>query len=93
MELVTFFSASIIILGEKRIPSTMTTIVNPIPDGYHSLQPAVNVSGIDSVIAFAEQAFGAVETDRFDMPDDSTGHDVVKIGNTILVMGSSESHW
>lgn len=65
----------------------MKNLVNPIPDGYHTLQPAINVSEIDATIAFVKQAFGAVETDRFDMPDGSTSHVEVKIGNSVLVMG------
>jgi PhnB protein len=69
----------------------MDNIINPIPDGYHTLQPVINVSEIDAVISFVKQVFDAVETERFNMPDGSTAHVEVKIGDSILIMGPPDS--
>lgn len=70
----------------------MTTKVNPIPDGFHTLQPVINVDNIDAVISFVKEVFGAVEKDRFNMPDGSTIHVEVKIGDSILILGPVERH-
>jgi PhnB protein len=71
----------------KGLIDIMNQKINPIPDGYHTLQSTINVADIDLVLAFVKKAFSAVETDRYNMPDGSTAHVEVKIGDSILVMG------
>lgn len=64
--------------------------INPIPEGYHTLQPAINVANIDAVFSFVTQVFAAVELDRFTLPDGTTAHLEVKIGDSVLVLGPSD---
>jgi len=70
----------------------MSTKVNPIPDGFHSLQPVINVENIDEVITFVKEVFDAKEKERFNMPDGSTIHVEVFIGNSVLILGPVERH-
>lgn len=44
------------------------------PAGYHSVTPSLNVRGGARALAFYAEAFGAVEIERFAMPDGSIMH-------------------
>lgn len=70
----------------------MANKVNPIPDGFHSLQPVINVDNIDDVIAFVKEVFNTVEKDRYNMPDGSTIHVELFIGNSVLILAPVERH-
>ena len=71
----------------------MTKPINPFPDGFHTLQPVINVPDIEAVIAFVKKVFDAVETDRFEMPDGTAVHVEIKIGDSILVMGPEQQFY
>ena len=70
----------------------MNNKVSPIPNGFHSLQAVINVENIDTVIAFVKEVFDATERDRFNMPDGSTIHVEVTIGDSVLILGPVERH-
>ena len=57
--------------------------VNPIPDGFHTLTPHLNVNDGAAAIAFYQKAFGAEEINRHLMPDGK------KIMHALLQIGSS----
>jgi uncharacterized glyoxalase superfamily protein PhnB len=61
--------------------------VNPIPEGYHTLTPMVNVKNVPGLMAFLRDAFGAQETMRFNLPDGSIMHAEMKIGDSPYMMG------
>jgi PhnB protein len=43
--------------------------VNPIPEGYHSVTPALSIDGAAEAIEFYKRAFGAEERYRMPTPD------------------------
>lgn len=70
----------------------MDKTINPIPSGFHTLQAVINVDNIDEVISFVKNVFGATEKERFVMPDGSTIHVEVFIGDSVLILGPAEAH-
>jgi PhnB protein len=67
--------------------------VKPIPDGYHSVTPYITVDDAGEVIEFLKKAFGAQET--FAMRDEhgKVRHAEVKLGDSMLMLGSSHEQW
>ena len=64
-------------------------MTKPIPDGFHTITPHLVVSDAAKAIEFYKKALGAQENDRFMAPDGkSVMHAQLKIGNSILMLGS-----
>jgi len=61
--------------------------VKPIPDGYHTVTPFLNVKGLAKLIDFLKQAFGAEEVMRMPGSDGAVIHAEVTIGNSRLMLG------
>ncbi|HEY6298309.1 MAG TPA: VOC family protein [Candidatus Binatus sp.] len=61
--------------------------VKPIPDGYHTVTPFLNVKGVAKLIDFLKSAFGAEEVMRMPGPDGTVMHAEVSIGNSRLMLG------
>ncbi len=61
--------------------------VDPIPHGYHSVSPYVNVIDVGAYINFLSQAFNAKKLFSMDGPDGKIGHAEVRIGDSILMLG------
>ena len=61
--------------------------VKPIPDGYHSVTPAIIVRGAAQAIEFYRQAFGAQELSRMLGPDGSVAHAEIRIGDSVVMLG------
>ncbi len=61
--------------------------VKPIPDGYHTVTPFLNVKGVAKLIDFLKNAFGAEEVMRMPGPDGTVMHAEVSIGNSRLMLG------
>jgi PhnB protein len=68
----------------------MATKVKLVPEGYHTVSPYIVVSGVDKLIEFAKQAFGAAEVYVSKRPDGSVQHAEVKIGDSIVMMGEGQ---
>jgi len=60
--------------------------VQPIPDGYHSVQPYLHVRGAAKAIEFYKQVFGAQEVMRMAQPDGRIGHAEIRIGDSIVML-------
>ena len=58
--------------------------VKPIPDGYHSVTPQLDVKGAAKLIDFMKQAFGAEEVMRMPGPDGRVMHGEIRIGDSVL---------
>jgi PhnB protein len=71
----------------------MTTQVNPIPKGYNTLTPYINVKNAEAAIKFYEKAFGAKETGRIIMPDGSIGHAEIQIGDSKIMLSEENTAW
>ena len=62
-------------------------MVKPIPDGYHSVTPALTIKGATEAIEFYKKAFGAQELNRFPGPDGkSIMHAEIKIGDSSIML-------
>jgi PhnB protein len=66
----------------------MTTNVNPVPDGYHSLAPYLAVGDGAKAIEFYQAVFGAEVLSRSDLPDGSVAHAELRIGDSILQLSN-----
>ena len=66
----------------------MSTHIKPIPEGYHSVTPNLTFKDSLTAISFYKKAFDADVLGIFPAPDGkSTMHAVIRIGNSILMMG------
>jgi PhnB protein len=61
-----------------------TNTVNPIPDGYHSLNPFLAVPDGPKAIEFYQQVFGAEVISRQDLPDGKVAQAELKFGDSML---------
>jgi uncharacterized glyoxalase superfamily protein PhnB len=68
-------------------------MVNPIPEGTHTITPHLVVRGGDRAIEFYKQAFGAVETTRMQGPDGSIMHAELRIGDSPLYLADENPAW
>lgn len=58
--------------------------VKPIPDGYHSITPALTCKDAARAIDFYKQAFGAVVKGRMDGPGGTVMHAELQIGDSVF---------
>lgn len=65
----------------------MTNNVRPIPEGYHSVTPAITCKNAGSAIDFYKKAFGAQEVMRMSGPNGAVMHAEIKIGDSIIFIG------
>jgi len=65
----------------------MPDMVNPIPDGYHSITPYLVVPDIQVVLDFVQRAFDAEVTQLIKTPDGTPMHAEVQIGDSKVMMG------
>ena len=56
--------------------------VRPIPEGYHTLTPAITCKNAAQAIEFYKKALGATEIARMAGPGGSVGHAELKIGDS-----------
>ncbi len=67
--------------------------VNPIPAGYGTVTPYLNIRGASAAIEFYRQAFGATELHRHEMPDGTIGHAEIKIGDSTIMLAEESEQW
>jgi PhnB protein len=60
--------------------------VKPVPDGYHTITPALTVRDAEKAIEFYKAAFGATVRGVMRMPDGKVGHAELQIGDSIIMM-------
>ena len=60
--------------------------VQPIPEGYHTLTPALAVEDAAAAIDFYKQAFGAKERMRMDAPGGKIAHAELEIGDSLIML-------
>lgn len=68
----------------------MPTSVNPIPEGFHTIQPSLIVRNAAQAIDFYKKALGAEELVRMPSPDGKIMHAELKIGDSVIFI-SEES--
>ncbi len=65
----------------------------PIPKGYHTLTPYINIKGAAEAIEFYKKAFGAKEIGRITMADGSIGHAEIEIGDSKIMLSEENVQW
>ncbi len=71
----------------------MESTVRAIPEGYHTVTPALVVEGANKLIDFMKQVFDAKEVVRMDMPDGTVGHVELMIGDSRVMIGEASAEW
>ena len=65
----------------------MSTSVNPIPEGHHTITPHLVVKNGAQAIEFYKKAFGAEERFRMNTPDGkSIAHAQLKMGDSVFML-------
>jgi PhnB protein len=62
----------------------MTTSAKPVPEGFHTVTPAIVVRDAAKAIEFYKKALGAQELVRMPGPDGKIMHAEVKIGDSVI---------
>ena len=65
----------------------MAQQVKAIPDGYHTITPALAIRDAARAIEFYKKAFNAKPLDRLEGPDGNVMHASLKIGNSLFMLG------
>jgi PhnB protein len=63
--------------------------VKPIPDGFHTVTPQLNVQGAAKVIDFMKAAFDAQEMFRMPGPGGAIMHAQVRVGDSIVMLSEA----
>ena len=64
----------------------MSTTVNPIPPGMHTVTPHLVCKGAAAAIEFYKEAFGAVESFRLAGPEGKLMHASLRIGDSTIML-------
>lgn len=64
-----------------------------MPEGYHSLTPALVYKDAKKAIAFYKKAFGAQEKLVMPGPDGKIMHAELKIGDSVFMLGEENPAW
>jgi PhnB protein len=59
---------------------------NPVPAGYHSIQPYLMLKSCTEAIAFYAKVFGATERLCMKSADGRVGHAEIQIGDSVIMM-------
>ena len=63
-----------------------------IPEGYHSVCPALSIDGAADAIDFYRRAFGANERFRMPGPDGLVAHAELEIGDSVVMLSDPFPH-
>ena len=61
-------------------------VVRKLPEGFHSITPALIVKNADAAIEFYKKGFGAVERRRMNSPDGKVAHAELILGNSLFML-------
>jgi PhnB protein len=67
----------------------MANKVKPVPEGYHTVTPFLNVKGAAETIEFIKKAFGGEERARMPGPDGKIMHAEVRIGDSLIMLSDA----
>jgi PhnB protein len=67
--------------------------VKPIPVGYHTLTPYINIKGAVEAIEFYKKAFGAKEIGRITMAGGTIAHAEIQIGDSKIMLAEESEQW
>jgi PhnB protein len=61
-------------------------LVKSIPEGYHTVTPALIVNDGQKALDFYKKAFDAKERFKMNMPDERLGHAELQIGDSVIMV-------
>jgi PhnB protein len=64
-----------------------------LPDGFHTLTPNIIAEDAERAVDFLKRAFGATENYRLTLSDGSISHCELKIGDSIINLGTAMEGW
>ena len=67
----------------------MTNKVKPVPEGFHTATPYLIFQDAAPAIDFYKKAFAATEIMRMNGPDGKVSHAEIKIGDSVIMLGSA----
>jgi PhnB protein len=67
----------------------MASNVKPVPEGYHTVTPYLNLKDAHQALDFIKKAFGAEEKFRMPMPDGKIGHAEIRIGDSMIMLSEA----
>ncbi|MFY9585383.1 MAG: VOC family protein [Candidatus Acidiferrales bacterium] len=65
----------------------MSATVRPVPEGYHTVTPAITCRGAAGAIEFYKKALGAKEIARMEGPGGTIAHAEIQIGDSKIMLG------
>ena len=82
-------------IAAGRDPGTLgpggAAMTRSIPEGFGTVTPYLVVKGVAEVLTFLEKAFDAQVEDRMDEPGGTVAHAVVRIGDSMVMLGEAPS--
>lgn len=67
--------------------------IKPIPTGYHTLTPYINIKGAIEAIEFYKKAFGAIEVGRITIAGGTIAHAEIQIGDSKIMLAEESEQW
>ena len=67
----------------------MAKAARPVPEGFHTLTPALTLDNAAQTIEWYKNAFGAQEVSRHVGPDGKIAHALLRIGDSPLMMNDA----
>ena len=64
-----------------------------LPKGFHTITPNIIVEDAEQAVAFFKKAFGVTENYRLTMSNGTISHCELKLGDSILNLGTSMEGW
>jgi PhnB protein len=64
-----------------------------LPDGFHTITPNIIAEDAERAVDFLKRAFGATEGYRLTLSDGSITHCELKIGDSIIHLGTAMAGW
>ncbi|GLH72090.1 glyoxalase [Geothrix limicola] len=68
-------------------------MVQPVPEGYHTVTPYLVVGDGEGLLAFLQAAFGAVVVSRAVRPDGSIANAEVRLGDSMVMVAQAKEPW
>jgi PhnB protein len=71
----------------------MSSKVNPVPEGFHTVTPYLVVEDAEACLSFLERAFDGEIVSRHDGPDGTVRHAEARIGDSMIMLGQGNEEW
>ena len=68
-------------------------LVNPIPEGFHTVVPYLTVGNAQSLIDFIQQSFDGKLIYRMNDEEGNVRHAEMKIGDSMIMIGQARDEW